>query len=140
MQVFIPHKDTQVLLRKIQNKLIKMYNNRDNNILIKTYPLWIKGFSFSESIYSVIFESVIKEDNAFFIQIKINESALYKIELASFYEKDSCASTTVTAATKRIEIDSMVVKLPLTVKSFMLGEATFENNSWQLFNSKWYKI
>ena len=139
MQVFIPHKDTQVTLRKIQNELIKMYN-KDNNILIKNYPLWIKDFNFSESIYSVIFEIIIEEDNSFFIQIKINESALYRIELAFFYEKDSSASTTVTAATKSIEIDSMVVKLPFTIKSFMLGEATFQNNSWQLFNSKWYKI
>ena len=72
-----------------------MYNNRDNNILIKTYPLWIKDFNFSEKISSVVFEEIVEKENSFFIQIKINENALYKIELASFYEKKnfSCRSS-----------------------------------------------
>ena len=67
-----------------------MYNNRDNNILIKTYPLWIQDFNFSEKISSVVFEEIVEKENSFFIQIKINENALYKIELASFYEKKLC--------------------------------------------------
>ena len=112
-----------------------MYNNRDNNILIKTYPLWIKDFNFSEKISSVVFEEIVEKENSFFIQIKINENALYKIELASFYEKK-----TLPAEVQKINLNSTLIKLPVSVKSFMLGEAAFQNNSWQLFNSKWCKI
>lgn len=133
MVVIIPHSTEELKLIRLQKELIARLN-KDGNIWIRNYPLWIELpdcifqnnipettaelKDFSKKIDKVTLEKIVFQKNEVFISVKLelisaNSAFMLELPLISNISTGSTTTTTTTTTT----IDTVLTSL----KVFRLG-------------------
>ncbi|MCR5763517.1 MAG: hypothetical protein K6G00_09075 [Treponema sp.] len=138
MTAYIPHKDTLLILSKIQKSIITAYNagKTQDNFIYPEYPLFAfaKEASQSEnkkiSGCSILFPEA-ENNELYFPFILTHEDGSKETLQIKFAKSNSSIK-------KAPEINSGA--FPMQVRIFRKARAVIEYNSWQIFDEKWLKL
>lgn len=137
MTAYILHKDTALILANFQKQFISEYNKQKmpSEYMLPKYPL----FAFLEEKDSI--NNKIKNCTILFPQAESKEVFFpFMIE----YQDGTKEALKIIFATSKEEIkktpDIKSDVFPMPIHIFRKADAILENNSWQIFNDKWYKI
>ncbi|MBO4319943.1 MAG: hypothetical protein J5857_05685 [Treponema sp.] len=128
----IPHKDTVSLLCSSSKKILLAYNNIEKLSAVPTFPLWafLEKPLEKPSLMTIQYYK-IKDDRLLFPVDLIDGGNIIHTEIVfgKINRHDS----------EEIQVPEIKEKFPVTSRVFKTGNAVFENNSWKLYDEKWFK-
>ncbi len=146
MNAFIPGKDTELFLKNFQTDFIKFFSESKKIMMYPEFPLFALMEDDCKIDFSLLEECFIQtpefEKGNFYFPVQLkskNFSLTLKIIFATTKDKDFFLTTDFLqdffSASKSYE-----KTFPKKEKSFRAGQIIFSQNSWQIFDDKWYKI
>lgn len=141
MNVLIPNKDTLVFLANVQRKILESYNSRfaPGSLAVPQFPLWA-FFDFPSpkkcASCSLLFPCLDADEFFFPAELSFFSggrivTACLKIVFAAVRNSPAAAGC--------FSDESVQELFPRNERVFRTGEASVENNGWQLFSSVWHK-
>ncbi len=131
MFAFIPNKDSELFLAKLQDSILKDYMiSNPGKIAIPSYPLYAISENEFGCIKSVIIQDAFLSDGkfAFSVQICTDENCFEtQIVFGILRQKDSIS--------KKIECDG----LPKKERVFKTADIEFHDGFWETSFEKWHK-
>ena len=133
MLVLIPHKDAMNMLCNVSRKILVEFNRRHNPSAFPVYPLWafLQEPLESPSLMTV-YDYAVKDDRLFF-PVQVNDAG--KISDAEIvFGKLNGMNLNETVCVPEIQ-----EQFPVFLRVFKTGNAVFKDNSWKLYDEKWFK-
>lgn len=133
MLVLIPHKDTANILCNISKKILLEFNNRKKLSVFPVFPLWasLERQPADPSLMTV-YDYKIKEDKLVFPVEVVDRDDVLRTEIVFGKINDPEAGV-------KISVPEIKDKFPVFSRVFKTGDAVFEDNSWKLYDEKWFK-
>ena len=133
MLALIPHKDTVNLLGNISKKILLEFNGRKKLSVFPVFPLW--GFLDKDPVQPslmTVYDYKIKEDKLVFPVELVDKDEVLRTEIVFGKINDPDVR-------EKIPVPELNEKFPVFSRVFKTGNAVFENNSWKLYDEKWFK-
>lgn len=137
MNAIIPHKDTLFFLTDIQRKIIS--SNGAEVLLFPIYPL----FAFKEGTDE--FQSGIPTDMKIECPRVKDRTLVFPVRIEGREGSMELEIQFARAADKESEINLKIPEeiknaFPRRERTFRTATVIFENNGWQVYDDKWFKI
>ena len=133
MLALIPHKDTMNILCNISRKILLEFNSRKNLSVFPVFPLW--GFLEKQPTapsLMTVYDYKIKEDKLVFPVEIVDSDEVLRTEIV--FGKINAPD-----AGEKISVPELKEQFPVFSRVFKTGNAVFEDNSWKLYDEKWFK-
>lgn len=133
MHALIPHKDTVNILCMATRKILLAYNSRQSLSALPVFPLWafLQKPLESPSLMTV-FDYAVKDGKLVFpVEVSdAGETVRTEIVFGRLNNPES---------NEKMTVSEIQEQFPVFLRVFKTGNAVFQDNSWKLFDEKWFK-
>ena len=136
-QALVPHRDAVLKLSRFSKKIIYSFNkeNHPGNFAFPIFPLWSFADFFPDTVTKAEILFPKSDGKNFYFPPELWNGDLkreYRINFAAIH----CGTEN---AMPNMD-DGFCSEFPLSVPCYKTGLAVIENNSWKIFDEKWFKI